>query len=103
MQAFALERYIEPPEDNALSWARMAGVQGDPEAPQIERQILSKMAQKVQQARAVRNYDLSVALLTKLAALYPDHPELQGLCIEAQQERQEYAKQGQRQQQQQRR
>jgi TPR repeat protein len=103
MRAFAVERYIEPPEDNALSWARMAGEQGDPEAPAIEQQILSRMAQKVQQARAVRNYDLSVALLTKLAALYPDHPELQRLCIAAQQERQEYAREVQRQQQQQRR
>jgi len=100
MQAFAVERYIEPPEDNALSWARMAGEQGDPEAPQIEREILSKMAQKVQQARAVRNYDLSVAILTKLAVLYPDHPELQRLCIAAQQEQQDYARRVQRQQQQ---
>jgi hypothetical protein len=71
----------------------MAGGQGDPEAPAIEQQILSRMAQKVQQARAVRNYDLSVALLTKLAALYPDHPELQRLCIAAQQEQQQYARQ----------
>ena len=99
LRAFAVERYIEPSEDNALSWTRRAGELGDPQAPQIEREILSRMAQKVQQARAVRNYDLSVTILTKLAVLYPDHPELQRLCTSAQQEQQEYARQVQRQQQ----
>jgi hypothetical protein len=95
--AFAAERYIDPPDDSALFWARRAGERGDPEAPQIAQQILSRMAQKVQQARAAQNYDLSVALLTKLAALYPDHPELERLCIAAQHEQQDYARRLQRQ------
>jgi hypothetical protein len=99
-QALAAERYIDPPDDSALFWARTAGEQGDPKASQIAQQVLSTMAQKVQQARAAQNYDLSVALLTKLAALYPDHPELERLCIAAQQEQQDYARKHQRQQQQ---
>jgi len=100
-QAFAAERYIDPPDDSALFWARRAGELGDPEAPQIAQQVLSRMAQKVQQARAAHNYDLSVALLTKLAALYPDHPELQRLSLAAQQEQQDYARQLERQRRQQ--
>jgi hypothetical protein len=100
-QAFAAERYIDPPGDSALFWARRAGEQGDPEAPQIAQQVLSRMAQKVQQARAARNYDQSVALLTRLAPLFPEHPELQRFVIAAQQEQQDYARQTQRQLQQQ--
>jgi hypothetical protein len=61
------------------------------------------MAQKVQQARAAKNYDLSLGLLCKLAALYPDHSELPGLCIAAQREQQDYARQLQRREQQQQR
>jgi hypothetical protein len=61
------------------------------------------MARKVQAARAARNYDQSVALLTKLAALFPDHPELQQLAIAAQAEQQEYARRLQLQRQQQQR
>ena len=99
-QALVAERYIEPPGDCALSWARRASQQGDPEAAQILQQVLSIMARKVQAARAARNYDQSVALLTKLAALFPDHPELQQLAIAAQAEQQEYARQLQRQRQQ---
>jgi hypothetical protein len=60
------------------------------------------MARKVQAARAARNYDQSVALLTRLASLFPDHPELQQLAIAAQAEQQQYARQLQRQQQPQR-
>ncbi len=98
-QALAAERYIDPPADCALSWARRAQQQGDPEAAQILQQVLSIMARKVQAARAERNYDLSVALLAKLAVLFPDHPELQQLSFAAQQEQQEYARQLQRQRQ----
>jgi hypothetical protein len=61
------------------------------------------MARKVQAARAARNYDQSAALLTRLAVLFPDHPELQQLSFAAQQEQQEYARQLQRQRQQQQR
>ena len=92
-QALVAERYIDPPDDCALSWARRAGQQGEPDAGQFEQQVLSMMARKVQAARAARNYDQSVALLTRLAALFPDHPELQRLAIAAQAEQQEYARQ----------
>jgi hypothetical protein len=102
-QALAAERYIDPPGDCALSWARRASQQGDPEAAQILQQVLSIMARKVQAARAARNYDQSVALLTRLAVLFPDHPELQQLSFAARQEQQEYARQLQRQLQQQQR
>jgi len=102
-EAFAAERYIDPPGDCALSWARRASQQGDPEAAQILQQVLSTMARKVQAARAARNYDQSAALLTRLAVLFPDHPELQQLSFAAQQEQQEYARQLQRQRQQQQR
>jgi len=95
MQAFALERFIDPPEDSALTWIRRADAQGDPGAHQIEQQILGRMAQKVQQARAAHDYNQSVTLLTKLAALYPDHPELQRYVIAAQQEQQDFARQRQ--------
>jgi ribosomal protein L40E len=96
-QALAAERYIDPPDDCALFWARKARQQGDPGMDQIEQQVLDKEVATVQVARAAQNYDLATTLLTKLKTLFPDHPELEQMTLMIQQEQQEHAKPPERQ------
>jgi hypothetical protein len=75
-QAFAAARYIDPPEDSALYWARAARQQGDPSADQVEQQVFDRMTATVQAARGARNHGLALALLEKLIPLFPDRAEL---------------------------
>jgi len=101
-QAFTAARYIEPPDDSALFWARRARQQGDPAADQIEQQVFDRMTATVQAARGTRNYDLAAALLAKLLPLFPDRAELQQMNAairQEQQQQEESAKQVERQRQ----
>ena len=98
-QALVAQRYIEPPDDSALSWARRARQQGDPGADQIDQQVLDNVMATVRAARATRNYDQATALLSKLGSLFPDRPELKQMSLDVRQEQQEYAKQLEREEQ----
>jgi len=92
-QAFAAAQYIDPPNNSALYWARMAAQQGDPSASQTELQVLEQMKATVQAQRASRNYDSAVMLLSRLMQLFPDRTELQQMGSSIGDEQQAYNRQ----------
>src|SRR5260370_20844725 len=92
-QALASARYIDPPNDSALHWARTAHQQGDPAGDYIEQQVLERMTATVQAARVARNYELATALLARLIPLFPDHPELQQMSANVRQDQEAFARQ----------
>ena len=92
-QAFFDGRYIDPPNDSAVYWARMARQEGDPEASAIESEALQRVVASVNAAREARNYDYALATVNRLMVLFPDHPELQRMGTSIQQEQQDYARQ----------
>ena len=92
-QAFAAAQYIEPPNNSALYWARMASQQGDPGASQIEFRVLEQVKAIVQAQRASRNYDYAATLLSRLIQLFPDRTELQQMGSSLADEQQAYNRQ----------
>ncbi len=92
-QAFAAAQYIDPPNNSALYWARMAIQQGDPSALQIEQQVLEQMKTTVQAQRASRNYDSAIMLQSRLMQLFPDRTELQQMGSSIADEQQAYSRQ----------
>src|SRR5260370_777241 len=97
-QALASARYIDPPNDSALHWARTAHQQGDPAGDYIEQQVLERMTATVQAARVARNYELATALLARLIPLFPDHPEPQQMSANVRQDKEAFARQVEQQQ-----
>ncbi|MBS1840457.1 MAG: zinc ribbon domain-containing protein [Acidobacteria bacterium] len=75
-QAFAAGRYIEPSDNCALYWARLASQQGDPASAQLESQVFDRMMTLVQSARSSHDYDSAASTLAKLASLFPDHAQI---------------------------
>lgn len=92
-RAFAAAQYIDPPNDSALYWTRVAGSQGDPAANQIEAEILDKMLATVQTARSGRDYDSAITLTSRLMQLFPDRADLRQLGRSLSDEQQAYARQ----------
>lgn|GEM_PF-6080219 len=75
-QAFAAGRYVEPTDNSALYWARLARQQGDPTAAQLEDQVFDRIMILVQSARNARDYQSATDSLAKLAPLFPDRQQI---------------------------
>jgi hypothetical protein len=95
--AFATSRFIDPPDDSALYWARTAGQQGDPAATQLEAQVLNKMVNVVEAERAGHDYDSATTLISRLIQLFPERADLRQLANSLSQEQHNYARQLQQQ------
>jgi type IV pilus assembly protein PilA len=92
-QAFAAARYIDPPDGSALYWSRLAQQRGDPNAGQIEAQVLDKMTSSVQADRTAKNYDSAILTLSRLMQLFPDRAELRQMSSAISQEQDSYNRQ----------
>lgn len=92
-QALYASRFLEPPEDSALFWARKAKSLGDPAADPIEQQVFEKQMASVQDAMQAHDYARAQSQVSQLMHYFPDRPELQQMPNTIQQEQQRYAQQ----------
>lgn len=91
--ALSASRFLDPPEDNALFWARKAKSLGDPEALQIEQRVFEIQMSSLNEARSVHDYPRAQSQALLLARNFPEHTELQQMQSAIQQEQQQYAQQ----------
>jgi hypothetical protein len=86
-------RLLDPPDDNALLWARKAKSLGDPGAAPIEQQVFQRQMAAVQSAMQSHDYTRAQTQLDQLTRYFPDRPEVRQLGTTIQQEQQKYIQQ----------
>jgi hypothetical protein len=83
-------RLIEPLTDCALYWALQLKQMGNLQGPDLEHSVLLAMEKRIQNSRAVRNYDAAIDDVNILMQFYPGRAQLVSLKsqIENDQQRQ---------------
>jgi hypothetical protein len=77
--ALSSGRLIEPSSDCALYWAQKLKLQGSPQGAAIEKSVLEIIGQRIDIARANRNYDSAMDDINLLMQFYPASNKLLSL------------------------
>ncbi len=84
-------RLIEPLTDCALYWALQLKQMGNLQGPDLEHSVLLAMEKRIQNSRAVRNYDAAIDDVNILMQFYPGRAQLVSLKSQIENEQQHQA------------